>query len=151
MSAGAFSSPLGARHWIGRTVARPSEIRAVAALLMEPADDINELAKAIIQAVDESRQDRTDYLVCRRYGQMVDAYGPYATQNQAEKAVQGGKIPAIDGTQFYVLPMYNPKRADDAWAKTDAPSMSEQGLKIWEIARNGGQAAKTHSRRNRKR
>lgn len=147
-------------------MARPTEIRAVRYFLeegieLDRKDDesdeeyqeryLNEGAKAIIQAVDESRQDRTDFLVCRRYGQMVDAYGPYATQNQAEKAVQGGKIPAIDGTQFYVLPMYNPKRADDAWAKTDTPAMSEQGLKIWEIARNGGQAAKTHTRRNRKR
>lgn len=132
-------------------MARPNEIKAVSALLMDPHDDITELAKAIIRAVDESRQDRTDFLVCRRWGGLVDAFGPYPTDNAARKAIETNKVPGIDGTRFYVVPLYNPKRADDTWEKVDASAISPEAQKVWEIARNGGQAARTHGRSNRKR
>lgn len=132
-------------------MARPSEIKAVAAAISEPAETAEEAAKRAIAALDESRQDRVDYLVCRRWGNLVDAWGPYATRNQAEKAIEKRTIPAIDGTRFYVIPVYNPKRALDAWEQADRPAIGEAALKLWEIARNGGQPARTHSRRNRRR
>lgn len=131
-------------------MARPTEIKAVVELLMEPAEDVKELAKAIIAAVDASRQDRTDYLVCRQLGRMADAYGPYATYAQAEKAITGQKIPALDGTRFFVMPLRHQSQAEAIMATLDEGGMSEEAMKMWAVARNGGQQAKTHSRRNRR-
>lgn len=132
-------------------MARPTEIKAVAAAISEPAEDATEAAKRAIAALDESRQDRTDYLVCRQLGALADAYGPYATYAQAVKAIEGGKIPHLDGTRFYVMPLRHPSQAEKALAKADEPTVSPEALAIWEAARKGGIPAKTHSRRNRRR
>lgn len=132
-------------------MARPSEIKAVVALLMDPADDVTELAKAIIKTVDESRQDRTDYLAVVQNGGLANAYGPYATYNQAAKAIEGGKLPAVDGSRWFVVPVRHPSQADTALAAADEGGMSDEAKKAWEVCRNGGQAARTHTRRNRRR
>ncbi len=132
-------------------MARPSEVSAVAAVLMEPADDVKEVAKACIKVLDESRQDRTDYMVVRQMGSLAQAFGPYATYNQAAKAIEGGKIPALDGSRFFVVPAYHPTVADRIMEELDAGGMSEEAKQMWEVARNGGQPAKTSTRRNRRR
>ena len=132
-------------------MARPTEISAVAAVLMAPADDVKDVAKACIQALDESRQDRTDYLVVRQMGKLADAYGPYATYSQAVRAIEGRKIPAIDGTKLFVVPVRHPSQAEATMTALDEGGMSDEAKRLWEVARNGGQAAKTHSRRNRRR
>jgi hypothetical protein len=132
-------------------MARPSEIKAVVDVLMQPSDDVKEVAKAAIAALDASRQDRTDYLVVRQCGKLADAYGPYATYAQAVKAIEGGKLPTLDGTRLFVVPVRHPSQAEAAMTKVDEPAMSPEAVALWEIARNGGQAAKTHSRRNRRR
>ena len=131
-------------------MARPTEIRAVAAAISEPAATAEEAAKRAITALDEARRDRTDYAVVTRMGRMVQAYGPFATENQAAKAIEGQKIPAIDGTSFYVFPLYHPRRGELAIEKADVSPISEAAQKCWEIARNGGQAARASTRRNRR-
>lgn len=132
-------------------MARPTEIKAVAAAISEPAADATEAAKKAIAALDEARQDRTDYLVCRQLGNLADAYGPYATYAQAVKAIEGGKIPHIDGTRFYIMPMRHPSQAERALARADESNVTPEALAIWEAARNGGIKAKTSSRKNRRR
>lgn len=131
-------------------MARPTEIAKVAAAIAEPADTAEEAAKRAIQALDESRQDRTDYMVVRQMGRLAQAFGPYATYNQAARAIEGGKIPALDGSRFFVMPAYHPTQADRIMEELDAGGMSEEAKKMWEVARNGGQPARTHSRRNRR-
>lgn len=132
-------------------MARPTEIKAVVAAISEPAEDATEAAKKAITALDESRQDRTDYLVCRQLGTLADAYGPYATYAQAVKAIEGGKIPHIEGTRFWVMPLRHPAQAEAALARADEGGVSPEALQIWEAARNGGIPPRTHSRRNRRR
>lgn len=119
-------------------MARPTEVTRVAAVLMEPADDVREVAKACIQALDEARQDRTDYLVVRQAGGLAQAFGPYATYNQVVKAIEGGKIPALDGSRFFCVPLYHPSAADRAMEKANEGGISGEAKAIWEIARNGG-------------
>ena len=131
-------------------MARPTEVKAVAAAISEPAADATEAAKKAIAALDESRQDRTDYLVVRQAGGLAQAFGPYATYAQCQKAIEGARIPALDGSRFFVVPLYHPAQAERALVESQEGGMSEEAKKIWEIARAGGQAAKTHSRRNRR-
>lgn len=131
--------------------ARPNEIKALSAILMEPAEDVREVAKACILALEEARTERVDYLVCRQMGSLADAHGPYQTYAQAQKAIEGGKIPHIEGTRFFIIPLRHPTQAEKALAKADEPTVSPEALAIWEAARKGGIPAKTHSRRNRRR
>ena len=42
---------------------RPSEVKAVAALLNEPADSVEELAKDVIRKINELREGRKEYVV----------------------------------------------------------------------------------------
>lgn len=132
-------------------MARPNEVKKVAAAISEPAESAEAAAKAAIAALDEARQDRTDYLVVRQAGGLAQAFGPYATYAQVVKAIEGGKIPALDGSRFFCVPLYHPTQAERALAESQVGGMSEEAKKIWAIARAGGQAAKTHSRRNRRR
>lgn len=131
-------------------MARPTEVKAVVALLEQPAESVTELAKAIIATVDEARQDRTDYVVVRQLNGLADGFGPYATYAQAAKAIEGNKIPAIDGTRFFALPVRSPHQAEQAFAQADTDP-NPQATRMWEIARRGGQKARSHSRKNRKR
>lgn len=119
-------------------MARPTEVKAVAAAISEPAQDATEAAKRAIQALDEARQDRTDYLVVRQVGRLAQAFGPYPTYNAAVKAIEGGKIPALDGSRFFVMPVYHPSAADRAMEKANEGGISDEAKAIWEIARNGG-------------
>lgn len=128
-------------------MARPTEVKAVAAAISEPAADATEAAKRAIQALDEARQDRTDYLVVRQAGGLAQAFGPYPTYNAAAKALTGGKIPAIDGSRFFVIPVYHPSAADRAMEKANEGGLSDEAKQIWEIARNGGTAPTRKGRR----
>lgn len=64
---------------------RPTEVKAVAALLNEPADDVNDLAKAVIRKLDEMRATRKQYVIVHPQGRLLSTYGPYDTVKEAEK------------------------------------------------------------------
>jgi hypothetical protein len=130
-------------------MARPSEIKAVADVLMEPAEDVREVAKACIQAVDESRTDRTDYVVVSQLGRLVQGYGFFATYKQAVTAIEKQQIRTVDGSRMFVIPVIHPKAHELQQQAADAPALPEGARKMWEISRNGGAPARTHSRRNR--
>lgn len=119
-------------------MARPSEIKAAVEVLMEPAEDVREVAKAVIAAVDLSRQERTDYLACVQHGKYAHAYGPFPTYNAAVKAIETGKVPAIDGARMWVMKLYHPTAAERALAESLEGGMTDEAKRIWEIARNGG-------------
>ena len=147
-------------------MARPSEIKAVRHFLehgidleqkADESDDayreryLQEGAKAIINTLDDSRVDRTDYVVIAQAGRMVQGYGLFATYNQAAKAITNQQLRGVDGTRFFVVPVMHPKAHAARIAEADAPALSEAAQQSWHIARNGGQPARTHSRRNRRR
>lgn len=67
---------------------RVAEIRAVTALLDREWPDVEDLSRAVIEAVYESLMDREWWVVIasdNRLGTFV--YGPYDTRNKATKAI----------------------------------------------------------------
>jgi hypothetical protein len=63
--------------------ARPTEIRLVAGLLEEPAEDVEELAKRVIEALDEDRTKRPSYVFQVAAEGMAFDVGPFATRAAA--------------------------------------------------------------------
>lgn len=63
----------------------PSEVKLVAAILNDPADDVNDLAKDVIRALNESRMGRKEYVVTLLSDGIVSTWGPYATVKEAYK------------------------------------------------------------------
>lgn len=80
---------------------KPTEVRLVASLLHEEADDANDLARRIIEGLDDKR-DRDDTMYVVVYfdpnTKALITYGPYKTQRAADKAlgtlVSPGPLPA---------------------------------------------------------
>ena len=85
---------------------RPSDVKKVAELLLEPADDAKALARSVIEALDALRADRETYAVVSvaPYG-AAWAYGAYTTRHQAEKAISKG-VGVVDGGRTGVLVVY---------------------------------------------
>jgi hypothetical protein len=86
--------------------ARPTEIKLVAGLLEAPAESVEELAKAVINALDENRKGRQEFVLVTYDKPMVYAYGPYSTKLQATKAVEKGQLVASrEGVRAGVFPL----------------------------------------------
>lgn len=103
------------------------EIKAVASLLKEGADTPEDLAKRVIEAVDEVRAERVTYFLVLRYGSKMNhffqGYGPFSTQNQALKALE--KHPAAEmATGMAVVPTANAQGFEELLARVDAPAES---------------------------
>ena len=64
---------------------RPSEVKAVAALLNEPAESVDDLAKEVLRKVDELREGRKEYVVVLLSDGIVSTWGPYDTVKEASK------------------------------------------------------------------
>lgn len=99
---------------------RPTEVRAVVGLLEGPAADVEELAKRVIEAMDEARTDRASFVVVVAHqGKLVRSYGPYATQKQAEKAL--GSLPVIAGEAYGICKQWSHRHAEKALEAADMP------------------------------
>ena len=66
---------------------RPTEIKAIANLLMQEHPDVDTLAEVIIQTIDELRAKRELYAIVAIHPslQIVQVIGPYGTEAQARK------------------------------------------------------------------
>lgn len=79
---------------------KPTEIRLVADLLQQPADDADELSERIIRSLDEKREkdERWGVVYYDPNTKAVINYGPYPTKNTAKKIMEGlvspGPLPA---------------------------------------------------------
>lgn len=94
---------------------RPTEIKAIAALLAEGADSPEDLAKTVIRELDVLRTDRVTYtVVCEWVGPVLIGYGPYPTANAARKAVEQGKVPAARHGRNGIVPVYAPRHAEQS-------------------------------------
>lgn len=69
---------------------RPTEIKAVADMLMQEHDDVEALAKAVIETIDNLRAKRELFVLVEIHPsiKVAQAIGPYATRNQAEKDIK---------------------------------------------------------------
>lgn len=68
---------------------RPTEIKAVAELLMREHDDVEQLAREVIELIDSLRAKRETFVLAEIHPTLMvaKAIGPYATENQARKDV----------------------------------------------------------------
>lgn len=66
---------------------RPTEIKAVADLLMQEHDDVDTLARLVIETIDQLRAKRTLYVLVEIQPSLgyAKALGPYGTEGQALK------------------------------------------------------------------
>jgi len=66
---------------------RPTEVKAIADLLMQEHDDVDNLARLVIEKIDELRAKREMFAVVHLIPsfKLVKVIGLYATQLQAEK------------------------------------------------------------------
>lgn len=72
---------------------RPSEFKAVVALLDAPAESVEDLATDVILKIDELRALRTDwFVIVVDPGVCVHLHGPYITKRAAEKEIEAGDI-----------------------------------------------------------
>lgn len=97
------------------------EIEVIAALLVEGDDTPEALAGKVIEAVDAARMERVTYLAVMRFpGPVFIGCGPYATRNQAEKAIK--EHPAADMVRGYaVVPTVNAEGHAEMLRKLDTP------------------------------
>lgn len=66
---------------------RPTEVKAIADLLMQEHDDVEQLAREVIELVDTLRAKRELFIGVAVHPTLgiVQAVGPYATKNQVLK------------------------------------------------------------------
>lgn len=101
---------------------RPTEVRAVRALLEGPAADVEELAARVIEAIDEARASRPGFIVVKAFqGLLAPSYGPFATQLKAQTAVDKGLVPIITGEHYGIGKLWSEKHAVQSLAAADAP------------------------------
>lgn len=84
---------------------RPTEVKAVAALLNEPATDEYELAETIMHKINELRAKRKDYVVFMYDNGIPSVWGPFDTQNAAKKAIGNSIVASKDGARGFIVPL----------------------------------------------
>lgn len=72
---------------------RPTEHKAIMALLDAPAISVHELATDVIQCIDRLREDRKDYFIAVvDPGVGVHLHGPYVTRAAAKKEIEKNDV-----------------------------------------------------------
>lgn len=93
---------------------RPTEVKAIVALLDEPAEDVTELAKNVIRTLDELRQGRKEYVVTLLDGGIVSTWGPYDTVKIATERVGKFIIASKPGKRGILTILHRDWEADHA-------------------------------------
>jgi hypothetical protein len=93
---------------------RPTEIKAIANLLEQEHDDVEALAKLVIQTIDELRAKRETFVLAEIHPTLRVAIGigPYATEAQARKDV-GLLVKHDTQSRAYLLRMKDPSNVSD--------------------------------------
>lgn len=74
---------------------KPTEVRMVADMLEQEHPDAQSLAKAIIKALDEKRQEDDLFVLMSQVGKYVIGWGPYPTANKAHTAASKMVSPSL--------------------------------------------------------
>lgn len=99
---------------------RPSEIKAVAALLDEPAESVEDLAKDVIRTLNEMREGRKEYVVTLLDGGIVSTWGPYDTIKEATKRCGEFIIASKPGKKGILTILHRDWGADHGEGDADA-------------------------------
>ena len=97
---------------------RPTEVRKIAAMLSEPADSVDDLARDVVNAINEMWMARTQYVLIVRDPALSDyvVWGMFDTENQAKRAI-GKHITAIREGARYAL--YRVLKVGESEAEAD--------------------------------
>lgn len=102
-------------------MARPTEIKAVAKLLEAGAESPEELAKFVINTIDDLRAERPYFTVVSIWGKAVYGCGPFATDNKGREALTKGRIPVASFADHnFVVKTYSPQHAEQSLERADA-------------------------------
>lgn len=79
---------------------RPTETKKIAAMLEEGGESPTDLAKEVIETLDDMRAQRSGFTIITEVGSPeggfhFNTFGPFSTQNQAAKAVERGLVPEV--------------------------------------------------------
>lgn len=90
---------------------RPSDVKAVVAMLDQEHDDVTELAKQVIRLITDRITERSELVV------LVEcvAYGPYTTVKEASKRVGDPLMATRPGVRGAIAPL----RRDFEWSDDD--------------------------------
>lgn len=68
---------------------RPSEVKAIVALLEEEHDDVEALATAVLDLLLDIKWNRGAWIALQRYAESdhFQAWGPYATRGEAQRDI----------------------------------------------------------------
>lgn len=107
------------------TKVRPTEVKALVPLLMQDWESPEDLAVALIRALDEHRASRTSYIGVMQFGPpkmeghvWYHAIGPYPGRKSAEKALRSDPSVAL-ATKAVVVPMLSPEGLRQRLEETD--------------------------------
>lgn len=84
----------------------PTEIKLIAAMLEEPADDSSELARRILIALEESRAKRKHFVIVVDDSGLISTWGTYSTVKEALKQVGNPIIAARPGARGILTLMH---------------------------------------------
>lgn len=111
---------------------RKADVLAVVKLLESPAEDVEELAEAVISALDDARRDRTRFALAVQGLPVAYLYGDFENR---EEAIRWAKRVGLDvaGLSVGVLPLFSrdavlarhQKMTDDLAAKDAKPQASK--------------------------
>jgi hypothetical protein len=92
---------------------KKAEVEAVMALLDQPADDVETLAKMVIATIDKTRALNPCFMVAVKEGDGQMFWGPFWTLNEAERAI-GKTVHTLTkgGSLAIVLRVIRPKDDD---------------------------------------
>ena len=84
---------------------RPTEVKAVAEMLSQPAADEYELAENSMRKINDMRSKRKDYVVFMLDSGIPSVWGTFETINAAKKAVGKTVVASKTGAQGYIVPL----------------------------------------------
>ena len=87
---------------------RPTEYRAVVAMLEQDSDDVDELAKNIVRRLNRLRAEEAVWVRVVKHGTGVLAYGPYNTGEEARTDDQSWGPAKNNEGQMMVLSLIPP-------------------------------------------
>src|SRR5690554_3076377 len=114
-------------------MARPTEIKAITELLTQNWDNATDLAKTIIQTLDNARAERTSYIIAAGNSPRIQDLVPFPTPIQASKAIEQQTFTMLDVDLANINPVQPPVALATLWDPTDTSPVAPEALKTWGI------------------
>jgi hypothetical protein len=99
---------------------RKKELEAISDLLSREHEDVDALAAEVWKLIDSLRRDRELYVVATRLAGGVNMlFGPYESENTAQKDVDSGQIRSVShGDRYMVMKLLSPSKVFESSTPT---------------------------------